>query len=326
MSHALLEISGFSLRRGGNTILDEVGLSLESGRTLGLLGESGAGKSTLAMAIIGLLQAPEAELNGSIRFAGEELVGLAEPRYQALRGNRIGLVFQDATAALDPCFSIGAQLCEPLRRHLGLSRTDAIERAVALLESVGMPEARARLASYPHQLSGGMQQRVMISMALACNPQLLIADEPTSALDVTIQAQIMELILGQVRALGSSAIFVLHDLALASQVCDDIAVLYAGQIVEVGTAERVLGHPVHPYTVGLRSCVVELDSHELQPLAGSVPAAGEMATGCCHFVSRCPHAGPRCAIERPPLVPCEGRQIACWLVAGGTAIAGSLTS
>jgi oligopeptide/dipeptide ABC transporter ATP-binding protein len=136
----------------------------------------------------------------------------------------------------------------------------------------------------------------------------------------------MELILRQVRALGSSAIFVLHDLALASQVCDDIAVLYAGQIVEIGTAERVLGRPVHPYTVGLRSCVVELDSHELQPLAGSVPAAGEMASGSCHFVSRCPNAGPRCAIERPPLVPCEGRQIACWLVAGGTAIDGSLSS
>lgn len=312
----LLALERFTLRRGPHAVLDEVTLTLAAGRTLGLLGESGAGKSTLAMALIGLLHPPEVGLQGSMKFAGTELVGLPEAQFRKLRGNRIGLVFQDASASLDPCFTVGQQICEPLKRHLGLDGKQALERAVELLASVGMPDARARLASYPHQLSGGMQQRVMISIALACNPQLLIADEPTSALDVTIQAQIMELILQQVRALGSSAIFVLHDLALASQVCDDIAVLYAGQIVEAGPAEAVLGRPSHPYTIGLRSCVVELDSETLRPLAGSVPGLDTMPAGC-HFCDRCPHAEPRCAQQRPPLRQHQGRQVACWWVQEG---------
>lgn len=309
----LLTFENFTLKRGDATILDAVSLQLDAGRTLGLLGESGAGKSTLALALIGLLQAPEVELSGSMRFNGEELVNLAEKRYQELRGNRIGLVFQDPTASLDPCFRIGQQICEPLRRHLGLDQRASVERAVELLTQVGIPDARARLSAYPHQLSGGMQQRVMISISLACNPQLLIADEPTSALDVTIQAQIMVLILERVRALGSSAIFVLHDLALASQVCDDIAVLYAGQIVETGPARAVLEHPLHPYTLALRSCVVELDSQVLIPLAGSVPGSADMPAGC-HFATRCAHAQKRCSEQRPPLETRAGRQVACWRV------------
>jgi len=313
LSPALLELDRFTLRRGAHAVLDQVTLTLAAGRTLGLLGESGAGKSTLAMALIGLLQAPEVGLEGSMKFNGMELVDMPEAQFRKLRGNRIGLVFQDATSSLDPCFTVGRQIGEPLKRHLGLDALAAVERAVELLTSVGLPDARSRLAAYPHQLSGGMQQRVMISIALACNPQLLIADEPTSALDVTIQAQIMELILQQVRARGSSAIFVLHDLALASQVCDDIAVLYAGQIVEAGPATAVLGHPVHPYTIGLRSCVVELESATLQPLAGNVPALDEMPAGC-HFCTRCPHADARCATERPPLLPHQERQVACWWV------------
>lgn len=307
----LLDIREFTLKRGRNAFLDRVNLSLAPGRTLGLLGESGAGKSTLAMALIGLLQAPAVQMDGSMEFEGRQLVNLREKEFQALRGSRIGLIFQDASSSLDPCFTIGQQVCEPLRRHLKLSRRQAVERAVELLASVGIPDARGRLDAYPHQLSGGMQQRVMISIALACNPQLLIADEPTSALDVTIQAQIMELILARVRALGSSAIFVLHDLALASQVCDDIAVMYAGQIVETGPAKAVLGSPLHPYTVGLRRCVVELDSERLEPLPGTVPAAGEMPAGC-RFATRCAHAQPRCFAERPPLTTHSGRSLACW--------------
>lgn len=309
----LLELENFTLKRGHAAVIDSISLQLHAGRTLGLLGESGAGKSTLALAVIGLLQAPEVALSGSMRFSGEELVDLPEKRFQKLRGNRIGLVFQDATASLDPCFSIGAQICEPLRRHLGLDQRASIERAVQLLTDVGIPDARVRLTAYPHQLSGGMQQRVMISIALACNPELLIADEPTSALDVTIQAQIMVLILERVRALGSSAIFVLHDLALASQVCDDIAVLYAGQIVETGPADAVLERPLHPYTIGLRSCVVELESETLVPLAGSVSGLGDMPPGC-HFSTRCTHAEARCMQQRPPLETRAGRKVACWLV------------
>ncbi|RPH43868.1 MAG: ABC transporter ATP-binding protein [Burkholderiales bacterium] len=312
---ALLRIDRLSLKRGRNTVLDEVSLSLGRGRSLGLLGESGAGKSTLAMAIIGLLREPEVGLSGSLVFDGTELTELSESRFQTLRGRRIGLIFQDAMGSLDPCFTVGSQICEPLRRHLKLDKRQALDRAAQLLDSVGIPDARARLSAYPHQLSGGMQQRVMIAIALACDPELLIADEPTSALDVTIQAQIMTLVMDRVRALGSSAVFVLHDLALAAQVCDEVAVMYGGQIVETGPSALLLGSPLHPYTQGLRACVVELDSHELEPLAGNVPDPGDMPPGC-RFATRCPKAGPRCTQVRPPLVELEGRRVACWVAQG----------
>lgn len=309
----LLEVSDFSLRRGDAAVLDRVGLTLRPGETLGVIGESGAGKSTLAMAVIGLLREPEVGLSGSLRFHGEELTGLAEARYRKLRGNRIGLIFQDATAALNPCYTVGAQIAEPLRRHLGLSKWDARERAVELMTSVGIPEPRLRLNAYPHELSGGMQQRVMIAIALACNPELLLADEPTSALDVTIQAQIMELILERVRALNSSAIFVLHDLALGAQVCDRIAVMYAGQIVEEGPSAEVLARPLHPYTRGLKSCVVELGSEDLQPIPGQVPPLNAMPEGC-RFAPRCPKAQDVCRRERPAPETRDGRQVACWFI------------
>jgi oligopeptide/dipeptide ABC transporter ATP-binding protein len=307
----LLRIHGLTLRRGNAAVLDEVSLTLLKGRTLGLVGESGAGKSTLAMAVIGLLMAPEVELTGSMLYQGQQLVGLSDRHFSKLRGKKIGLIFQDATTSLDPCFTIGEQIIEPLRRHLGLTRTEALERAVDLLDSVGIPDARARLSAYPHQLSGGMQQRVMISIALACSPELLIADEPTSALDVTVQAQIMDLILQRVRATGASAVIVLHDLALTSQVCDDVAVMYAGQIVETGPAHLVLEQALHPYTIGLRSCVVEFDSSELVPLPGTVPSLSEMPTGC-RFSSRCAYVKPKCLETRPPLEWIKGRWVACW--------------
>lgn len=314
MNEALLHINGLTLRRGNAAVLDEVSLTLLKGRTLGLVGESGAGKSTLAMAIIGLLMAPEVQLTGSMLYQGQQLVGLSDKRFSQLRGKKIGLIFQDATTSLDPCFTIGDQIIEPLRRHLGLKRAEALERAVELLDSVGIPDARARLSAYPHQLSGGMQQRVMISIALACSPELLIADEPTSALDVTVQAQIMDLILRRVRATGASAVIVLHDLALTSQVCDDVAVMYAGQIVETGPAHLVLEQALHPYTIGLRSCVVEFDSAELVPLPGTVPSLAEMPTGC-RFSSRCAYVKPKCRQARPPLEWVEGRWVACWELA-----------
>ena len=308
---ALLQVDALTLRRGSAAVLDEVSVSLAAGETLGLIGESGAGKSTLALAVIGLLRPPEVGLSGSIRFADEELTTLPESRFRQLRGNRIGLVFQDATAALNPCFTVAAHLAEPLARHLGLRGEAARARSIALLESVGIAEPALRLKAYPHELSGGMQQRVMIAMALACDPQLLIADEPTSALDVTIQAQIMELILGRVREGGAAAIFVLHDLALAAQVCDRIAVLYAGQVVEVASARELFAEPRHPYTRALRGCSIELGQHEpLAPIPGNVPPLEAMPAGC-RFAPRCPKASERCA-QRPRLVEEGGRQLACW--------------
>lgn len=306
----LLEVRGLSLRRGKAVVLDDVDLSLRPGETLGLVGESGAGKSTLAMALIGLLRAPKVQIEGSMRFRGTELTGLKESDYCRLRGNKIGLIFQDATAALNPCFTVGEQIAEPLKRHLRLSKWNRRQRAAELMQSVGIPEPRLRLDAYPHELSGGMQQRVMVAIALACNPELLLADEPTSALDVTIQAQIMELILERVRALNSSAIFVLHDLALGAQVCDRIAVMYAGQIVEEGPSERVLASPLHPYTRGLKSCVVELGSKMLKPIPGQVPSLNAMPAGC-RFAPRCPRAQAICGERRPPAVTQDGRQVAC---------------
>jgi peptide/nickel transport system ATP-binding protein len=309
----LLEVCDFSLRRGKAVVLDGVNLALQPGETLGLIGESGAGKSTLALALIGLLRAPEVQLEGSLRFRGTELTRLREADYRRLRGNKIGLIFQDATAALNPCFTVGEQIAEPLKRHLGLPKWARRERAAELMQSVGIPEPRLRLDAYPHELSGGMQQRVMIAIALACNPELLLADEPTSALDVTIQAQIMELILDRVRALNSSAIFVLHDLALGAQVCDRIAVMYAGQIVEEGPSERVLAAPMHPYTRGLKSCVVELGSRRLEPIPGQVPPLNAMPSGC-RFAPRCRKAKAICSEQRPVAEIRDGRQVACWFI------------
>jgi oligopeptide/dipeptide ABC transporter ATP-binding protein len=308
----LLKVRNLTLKRGPHVVLDNVCLDLHRADTLALVGESGAGKSTLAYALIGLLRPPEVTITGAIHFDGTDLTTLREKEWQPIRGNRIGLVFQDATAALNPCFTVGAQIAEPLKRHIGLSSRDARTRAIELLDSVGIADPERRLSAYPHELSGGMQQRVMIATALACGPELLLADEPTSALDVTIQAQIMALILARARDAGTSAIFVLHDLALASQVCRRVAVLYAGQIVETGPAAEVLEAPRHPYTRGLRSCVVELGSRQLEPIAGSIPAIDEMPSGC-RFSPRCPLAQDICRRERPPLEPREdGREVACW--------------
>ncbi|MCA3070820.1 MAG: ABC transporter ATP-binding protein [Rhodocyclaceae bacterium] len=307
----LLSLDAFSLARGKAEVLDNVGFTLGRGQTIGLIGESGAGKSTIALAIIGLLRAPQVALRGSIRFDGAELTTLPEAEYRRLRGNRIGLIFQDATAALNPCFTVGAHLAEPLSRHLGLQGEQRRQRSIELLESVGIGEAALRLDAFPHELSGGMQQRVMIAMALACDPQLLIADEPTSALDVTIQAQIMELILERVRARSASAIFVLHDLALAAQVCDRVVVLYAGQVVEEAPAAELFADPRHPYTRALRACSIELGERDaLVPIPGAVPGLEELPGGC-RFAPRCERASARCA-QTPPLVNDGARRIACW--------------
>ncbi|MBP0614409.1 ABC transporter ATP-binding protein [Jiella mangrovi] len=308
----LLAVEGLTLERGPSRILDGVSLTLGRGETLALVGESGAGKSTIAFALMGLIGKGEAKIAGRMRFDEvEDLVSLNERGWGRLRGRRIAMVFQDAGAALDPCYTVGGQLVSVLRRQLGLSRAKARERALELLEGVGINDAEARLSAYPHELSGGMQQRVMVAIALACNPELLLADEPTSALDVTIQAQIIRLILTEIRARGASCVFVLHDLALASQSCDKIVVLYAGQVMEAGPSRGILEHPRHPYTRLLKSCVLEIGTETLDPPEGGVPSYGDMPAGC-RFATRCPNALPRCFAERPVLAAEGERLIACF--------------
>ncbi|MFD1704921.1 ABC transporter ATP-binding protein [Methylopila henanensis] len=308
---ALLRVEHLSLTRGEKLILDDVSFALKQGATLALVGESGAGKSTIALALIGLLAGPKVGIDGRMLFDGADLAKTGERDWLRLRGRRISMIFQDASSALNPCFTVGAQLMTPLRRLLGLSKAQARKRAVELLEGVGLSDAESRLDAYPHQLSGGMQQRVMIAIALSTNPELLLADEPTSALDVTIQAQIVRLILDETRKRGASCIFVLHDLALASQACDEIVVLYGGQVMEAGPAETVLREPLHPYTVGLKACVLEIDTEELEPLPSGSPSFASKRPGC-RFAPRCASAIEKCAAEKPPLIETRGRRLACW--------------
>ncbi len=308
----LLDVRGLTLHRGARKILDGVDLKIERSRSLALVGESGAGKSTIAMALMGLLDSDRVRIEGEARHTSEgDLVGADETVWARLRGRRFAMVFQDAASALNPCFTIGSQITSPLRRLMGLSRAEAKRRAIELLESVGLNDAPSRLSAYPHQLSGGMQQRVMIAIALACDPELLFADEPTSALDVTIQAQIVRLILDQTRARGASCVFVLHDLALASQACDTVVVLYAGQVMEAGPTEVLLRRPRHPYTKALAACVLEIETETLEAPTGGIPSFDRMPVGC-RYADRCPRALPRCTDTRPPLADFDGRSLACW--------------
>jgi oligopeptide/dipeptide ABC transporter ATP-binding protein len=311
-STTLLTVENLSLTRGQSLILDNVSFTLRRGATLGLVGESGAGKSTIALALIGLLRPPEVGLAGMINLdqAGD-VTNASEATWLKLRGRRVTMIFQDASAALNPCFTIGRQVMTPLQRVLGLNRSAARTRAIELLESVGLNDAPSRLSAYPHQLSGGMQQRVMIAIALSSNPDLLLADEPTSALDVTIQAQIIRLILEETRRRRATCIFVLHDLALASQCCDDIVVLYGGQVVETGPSRIVLREPLHPYTQALKACVLEIETEDLEPLPSGAPSFASKTPGC-RFVPRCPRALEKCASVKPPLAETRGRQLACW--------------
>ncbi|MFD2237650.1 ABC transporter ATP-binding protein [Aureimonas populi] len=312
MSAALMEVRDLTLYRGERRILDKVSFTVGKGQTIALVGESGAGKSTIAVALMGLLDRHAAQIEGRTAFDGiDDLFSLRERDWARLRGRRLSMIFQDAGAALNPCYTVGSQLSSVLRRKLNMKRGAAQARAVALLQGVGINDAQARMSAYPHQLSGGMQQRVMVAIALACDPDLLFADEPTSALDVTIQAQIVRLILDQTRERGASCIFVLHDLALASQACDEIVVLYAGQVMEAGRSEIVLKAPRHPYTQLLKSCVVEIGGGRLTPPEGGVPSYDEMPQGC-RFSTRCPRALPRCTAQRPPLAELHGRHVACW--------------
>jgi peptide/nickel transport system ATP-binding protein len=291
----------FKDRRGTTPVLHAVSFDLARGRTLALVGESGCGKTLSALALLGLIESPGRVTAGSVRFHGEELLGAPPSRWAEVRGNRVAMIFQEPLAALNPVLSIGEQLMEPLRVHRGLSVREARARVLALLDEVGVPAPRDRLSAYPHELSGGLAQRVMIAMALTCEPEVIIADEPTTALDVTIQAQILTLLQRLQRERQMAMLFITHDMAIVANLADELLVMYSGRVVEQGAAADILAQPQHPYTHALwgTSLAALAPGERLLPIAGP-PAPISEPRGCT-FAPRCPRRLPRCNDERPAL-------------------------
>ncbi|HEX2297136.1 MAG TPA: ABC transporter ATP-binding protein, partial [Pseudonocardiaceae bacterium] len=304
----LLEVEDLSVvfarhRTAATVAVDGVSFAVEPGRTLGLVGESGCGKSVTALAIMGLLPQRGVQVGGSVRFEGTELLGLPESAMRDRRGRDLGMVFQDPLSSLNPVVPIGLQVSEVLERHRGLSRRHARGEAAELLTRVGIPDPGRRLDEYPHQLSGGMRQRALIAMALACQPRLLIADEPTTALDVTIQAQILTLLRELVTETGTALIMITHDLGVVAGLCDDVSVLYAGKAVEAGPRHPLFARPRHPYTAGLLASIPRLDAprgQRLAPIRGSVSDNIPWTEGCA-FAPRCPRALDECRRQTPQL-------------------------
>jgi len=299
--------------------VDGVSWDLHPGETLAVVGESGCGKTVTSLSVLRLVPEPPGHvLPGSlIEFEGRNLLTLSAPELRAIRGNRIAMVFQEPTAALNPVFTVGEQIAEVARVHLGVSRRAARALAVDLLNQVGVPDAARRAGEYPHQLSGGTCQRVMIAMALVCHPQVLIADEPTTALDVTVQAQILELLARKQAELGMAVLLITHDLGIVAGTADRVVVMYAGQVVETAATGDLFAHPLHPYTAGLLASVPRLDGARgrLRGIPGAVPPATAWPVGC-RFHPRCPHAWDKCRTEEPPLLdgPAPGQSARCWLV------------
>ena len=317
MSAPLLEVRDlcveFPTRRGTLRALDGVSFDIAAGEILGLVGESGAGKSLTGAAIIGLLEAPGRICGGQILFEGQRIDDLPPEAMRLLRGKQVGAIFQDPLTSLNPLYTIGRQLIETLRTHLPLTAAQARERAIELLRQTGLPAPEARLGQYPHEFSGGMRQRVVIALALAGEPRLIIADEPTTALDVAMQAQIIRLLRGMTQARGVSALLITHDMGVVAETCDRVAVMYAGRIVEIGPVHEVIRHPAHPYTAGLMASVPSLADAggRLAQIDGALPRLGEIPSGCA-FHPRCPKASPRCGDERPELALVRRTRAACW--------------
>jgi len=318
MAAPLLEISHLRIelptRRGTHVAVDDVSLSIGVGEVLGVVGESGAGKSITAAAIINLLEPPLRMAGGEIRLEGERIDNLSPDAMRRIRGKRIGAIFQDPLTSLNPLYTIGQQLTETIRAHLALGETKARARALELLDEVGIPAARQRFDAYPHHFSGGMRQRVVIALALAANPRLVIADEPTTALDVSTQAQIIQLLKRLCRDHGTAVMLVTHDMGVIAETADRVAVMYAGRIAEIGPVRQVVQAPQHPYTVGLMGSIPAIGHRldRLRQIDGSMPRLGAIPPGCA-FNPRCPRVFDRCRVERPGLLPAGGTEAACWL-------------
>lgn len=313
----------FSTRDGAVHAVNGVGFHLREGELLGIVGESGSGKSVTMMSLLKLVPMPPAEItSGRVMFSGRDLLQLAPGEIRKVRGGEIGFIFQDPMTSLNPVFTVGFQLMEPLRKHMGLSKAQAREKAASLLDLVGIPSAADRLDDFPHQFSGGMRQRVMIAIALSCDPKLLIADEPTTALDVTIQAQILELVRGLRQELGMSMIWITHDLGVVAGIADRVAVMYGGLIVEHAAVQDLYGAPKHPYTRALLETLPSLDSERaerLQSISGQPPSLDADPISC-PFAPRCQFAFERCHRENPTIRSTNGgwtedqvsHDVACW--------------
>ena len=319
----VLQVDGLSLefrtRGRAAEVLSDVSFDLRPGETLCLVGESGCGKSMTALAIMRLIP-PLARIGaGQVRLRGADLALHDDEAMRRVRGNNISMIFQEPMTALNPVYTVGDQIGEPLRQHQGLSKRQARERAIEMLKSVGIPLPERRVDDYPHQLSGGMRQRVMIAIALACDPDVLIADEPTTALDVTVQAQIFDLLREQQARRGTAVLLITHDMGAVSEMADRVVVMYGGRVVEQGSVGQILAQPRHPYTQGLIACLPELDREpgddrpDLPEIPGVVPSVWERGAGC-PFVDRCKHAMARCSREFPPMMLLDGGQgVSCWL-------------
>ena len=309
----------FPNRRGTLRAIDGISFDIAPGEILGVVGESGAGKSLTGASIIGLLEPPGRIASGEVLLEGQRIDNLNNDQLRHIRGRKIGAIFQDPLTSLNPLYSIGKQLTETIQAHLPVSNAEARKRAIDLLKDTGIPAAEQRIDHYPHQFSGGMRQRVVIALALAAEPKLIVADEPTTALDVSIQAQIISLLKNICKNRGAAVMLITHDMGVIAETCDRVAVMYAGRIVEIGPVHEVINHPAHPYTAGLMASIPDItqDREYLNQIDGAMPRLNAIPTGCA-FNPRCPKVFDRCKTERPELVDAGATRAACWLAGEAT--------
>jgi peptide/nickel transport system ATP-binding protein len=317
VNHLVVE---FPHRRGTLRALDDISFEIAPGEILGVVGESGAGKSLTGAAIIGLLEPPGRIASGEIRLEGQRIDNLGHEAMRRIRGRKIGAIFQDPLTSLNPLYTIGRQLTETIRTHLPVGEEEARRRAIGLLQDTGIPGAAQRIDHYPHQFSGGMRQRVVIALALAAEPKLIVADEPTTALDVSIQAQIIQLLKKICKDRGAAVMLITHDMGVIAETCDRVAVMYAGRVVEIGPVQEVIHQPAHPYTSGLMAAIPDMtmDRERLNQIDGAMPRLNAIPRGCA-YNPRCPRVFDRCLEERPDLLNAGATRAACWLHAAHSA-------